>query len=172
MKPIRAISLYQPWATFIALGVKPYETRSWPTTYRGPLAIHAGKNKASLPLLEEIPEFRAALRDAKPRPLLAFELPIGAFVCTCNLVDCVPAASVTPDAFGDYSKGRYAWVLKDILVLPQPIPAKGQQGFWDAGTIDDDGANFQLNPNPAPTYYGKVDASTPLKEQSLFDERP
>lgn len=40
---MKAISLWQPWATLISTGDKTWETRSWATTYRGPLAIHAAK---------------------------------------------------------------------------------------------------------------------------------
>ena len=40
---MRAISLWQPWATAIAVGVKQIETRHWKTDYRGPIAIHAAK---------------------------------------------------------------------------------------------------------------------------------
>ena len=40
---MKALTLYQPWATLVAIGAKKIETRSWSTPYRGPLAIHAGK---------------------------------------------------------------------------------------------------------------------------------
>src|SRR3546814_21127441 len=40
---VKAISLWQPWASAIALGHKSIETRHWPTKYRGELAIHAAK---------------------------------------------------------------------------------------------------------------------------------
>jgi len=33
-------------------------------------------------------------------------------------------------AFGDYTPGRYAWLLSDVQALPTPIPAKGQLGLW------------------------------------------
>lgn len=36
---IKVITVWQPWATLIALRVKRLETRSWATKYRGPLAI-------------------------------------------------------------------------------------------------------------------------------------
>ena len=42
----RVITVQQPWATLLALGEKPIEYRSWPTSYRGPLAI----SRASLSL--------------------------------------------------------------------------------------------------------------------------
>lgn len=40
---MKALTLYQPWASLIACGVKTIETRSWATNYRGPIAIHAAK---------------------------------------------------------------------------------------------------------------------------------
>lgn len=40
---MKAITIIQPWATLIAIGAKRFETRSWATTHRGPIAIHAGK---------------------------------------------------------------------------------------------------------------------------------
>ena len=40
---LKAITIHQPWADAILLGLKHYETRSWHTAYRGPIAIHASK---------------------------------------------------------------------------------------------------------------------------------
>lgn len=40
---MKAITIWQPWASLIAVGAKRFETRSWPTSYRGPIAIHAAK---------------------------------------------------------------------------------------------------------------------------------
>ena len=40
---MKAISLWQPWASAIAIGEKTIETRSWWTPHRGALAIHAAK---------------------------------------------------------------------------------------------------------------------------------
>jgi hypothetical protein len=34
-------------------------------------------------------------------------------------------------AFGDYSAGRYGWLLSDPEVFRDPIPAKGKLGFWE-----------------------------------------
>lgn len=43
MQVMTALTLWQPWATLVALGEKKFETRSWTTGFRGPLAIHAAK---------------------------------------------------------------------------------------------------------------------------------
>jgi hypothetical protein len=32
---------------------------------------------------------------------------------------------------GDYTPGRYTWILANVKALATPIPEKGHQGFWD-----------------------------------------
>ena len=44
---MKAITIWQPYASAIAVGLKHYETRSWPTKHRGPLAIHSAKKSLS-----------------------------------------------------------------------------------------------------------------------------
>ena len=40
---------------------------------------------------------------------------------------------ITPEerAFGDYSAGRYAWLLADVTALATPAPARGALGLWE-----------------------------------------
>ena len=40
---MKDISLWQPWASLIALDQKSIETMGWGTRFRGPIAIHAAK---------------------------------------------------------------------------------------------------------------------------------
>lgn len=40
---MRALSLWQPWASLLVAGRKQVETRGWPIAHRGPLLIHAAK---------------------------------------------------------------------------------------------------------------------------------
>ncbi len=64
---MKALSLLQPWATLVVIGVKQIETRSWSTAYRGPLLIHASKGKAGKifahepPFKKYIPDFKQLL---------------------------------------------------------------------------------------------------------------
>lgn len=147
---MKAITLWQPWASLIAIGAKKIETRSWPTKYRGPLAIHAAK---SAPLyaraLADIDKaFNQPLTGKKEwDPNIWLKLPFGAVLCTCNLVDCLeigveymskwgseiehPLPTGNELAFGDYTPGRFAWILGDIKPLPEPIPTRGAQGLWN-----------------------------------------
>ena len=39
---MRVLTIKEPFATLISLGIKTTETRSWRTNYRGEIYIHAG----------------------------------------------------------------------------------------------------------------------------------
>lgn len=166
---MKAITLTQPWATLVAIGVKKIETRSWATAYRGPLAIHAAKGLSAIggkqgylglcktmPFWEALYGVSLVRNETADRDLMT--LPFGAVVATCQLtaVYRVPVTQrrfsreVTDDhplssypvvlppfqddlerAFGDYTPGRYAWLLEDVKVLPEPIPVKGSLQLWE-----------------------------------------
>lgn len=211
---MRALTLWQPWASLVALDVKTIETRSWSTSYRGPLAIHAGSSLAGLKAIECDYEdgWRIGTLDGDDSRSYHWQridghhvirgysdegpvdFPLSAVVATCNLVDVIPChdtcAQPIPDdlfyvtidgrglyrqqvtgdpwvasnvhqidmtkqlPYGDFTPGRYAWLLDDIkpttercpvcMGLPShwcracnnhrvcdPIPAKGRQGLWE-----------------------------------------
>lgn len=150
---MKALTITQPWATLVAIGAKRIETRSWSTSYRGPLAIHAAKGFptwAKESCEEDL--FWAALMANYPSWERTFVnipstvLPMGRVVATCNLVDVLPMEATgclpgvfddypeldTPQerAFGDYAPGRFAWVLEGAVKLHEPIPAKGALRLW------------------------------------------
>jgi hypothetical protein len=156
---MKAISLWQPWATLVSSRQKTIETRSYPTKVRGPIAIHAtAKFPKEFERIVKTEPFDIGLRcwiasQSRERQGDLFYrfnhcinphrvLPLGVIVATCELVDCVPVESIREKLFdgypygyeyyfGDYSDGRYAWILGNIVALPEPIPAKGKQGFWN-----------------------------------------
>lgn len=137
---VLALSLYQPWASLVAIGAKQYETRSWATKYRGRLAIHAGREFGwdQGVLLTQEP-FRSVLRRAGIN--IPSQLPRGVILATCTVADCVRTEDIVDQlsdeerAFGDYSPGRYAWQLEDMRLLPTPIPARGHQRLWDCTAV-------------------------------------
>lgn len=91
---MKAITLWQPWASLIAVGAKTIETRSWSTKYRGPLAIHAAKRPARFENMKSLVGdlawdqwFSAGLVSEDGS---TDEIPYGAIVATCDLVDMLP----------------------------------------------------------------------------------
>lgn len=131
MSEIKALTLWQPWATLIALGAKQVETRSWSTSYRGPLVIHAAKR----PVKHE--EITAPIAQAlNEHGLEPDALPLGAVLCLCKLTDVERVETLKPRlwsgevAFGNYAPGRYGWLLELVKCAPSPIPVAGKQGLW------------------------------------------
>jgi activating signal cointegrator 1 len=147
---MKALTLTQPWATLIAIGAKRIETRCWRTPYRGTLAIHAAKG------------FPKSARETCNDPAFAAELgpdvlPVGAVIATCRLISCLPTRELQSNRlievdptvgcddfllddrerqFGDYSPGRWAWLLADVRRC-NPIPRKRCSwtvGMGNAGT--------------------------------------
>lgn len=153
---MRALTLTQPWASLVAIGAKKIETRSWPTRYRGPLAIHASARfPRSCQDLCAKPPFLGPLagtyRQNRAGQFYLDEwlknIPLGAVVAVATLVDCRPTgvtlstlpfgadwlpAEDSPEyAFGDFSPGRFGWLLENVQRLKPPIPAKGALGVWE-----------------------------------------
>ena len=137
---MKAITIRQPYASLIALGEKRIETRCWSTPYRGPLAIHAAKEWPQDELADALdnPIICAAL---KRHDIGMMDLPLGAVIATARLIGVEPTHLLTqgvldqcpPDEFwfGDFSVDRYAWMLSDVVMLPEPIRCRGAIGLWD-----------------------------------------
>lgn len=82
---MKAITIWQPWASLLACGAKQFETRSWATSYRGPIAIHAAKKDIS-DVLRILPSDLAS----KMKKAIGAEwkdLPTGAVIATAELVN-------------------------------------------------------------------------------------
>jgi hypothetical protein len=130
-----ALSVQQPWVQLILLGKKRFETRTWKTGYRGPLAIQASRTfpEASRQLCFREP-FRSDLVQAGFR--FSADLPRGAVLGVVDLLDCLPAPEVVAElgdgerAYGDFRPGRWAWRLANPRLLPSPVPARGKTGLF------------------------------------------
>src|SRR5437660_260684 len=126
---MRALTVAQPWASLIVLGVKRLETRPWRTEYRGPLLIHAARAfPAAARTLCRGDPFRSLLAAAG---LDAAGLPLGAVVGGVELLDCVrvedlPEPDAGEAALGDFGPGRWVWRLAEPRCRLQPFPARGR----------------------------------------------
>lgn len=138
---MRALSLWQPWASLMAEGAKKIETRSWQSPYRGLVAIHAAK-KWDDDLRSTALKGCFAARLAQGLPSAGFDpdsLPRGCFVAVGLLNRClstdehkalIPSETADEFWFGDYSPGRFMWVFDEVWKLRSPVYAAGQQGLW------------------------------------------
>ena len=135
---MKAITLHQPWATLIALGVKTIETRSWPTKHRGPIAIHAGKQSFNCvdntrhPLEHMRGDYWTVggVRWDHERlgdPTL-LGIPRGAVVATANLVDCVPMVK-DGSPWDDHERWLQVGAISDGTPVAPSLWERSGNGF-------------------------------------------
>lgn len=107
---MKCLTIRQPYASLVAAGVKTIETRSWRTSYRGRIAIHA----AARPMDDGGFKLMLAAGVSPSAALTAYStnpdygIPRGAVVATAELVDCVPMVGNGVD-FGDPDALNVPW---------------------------------------------------------------
>ena len=134
---MKVLTIRQPWATLIMLGLKQFETRSWRTDYRGPLVIHAAATGGRIHT-DELLRLERRL-GAMPTTLAEKDYPLGALLGVVELDECLPMsprliAALTPleRNLGWYQSGGFVWDLARAgrRRLTQPIVCSGRQGLW------------------------------------------
>ena len=146
---MKAITLYQPWATLVALGIKNIETRSWRPPYAligQRIAIHAGARRPTSRDMEVLRWLDG--RDDLPPDGDAY--PLRCIVATVQMVSAWQVVKLTHggtmavasdwagqtlyfpvDPYGDFSVGRWLWELEDVERLDSPVFTTGKQRFWE-----------------------------------------
>lgn len=162
---MRGLSLLQPYCSLLALGEKRIETRSWCTSYRGRVAIHASRrfprrlrdlcDYGGQFYQDMAPHFVFAGRvEGKEEPVrmipatISDLLPLGAIIAVGFLAEVITterALTACPlpvigtrlsekeRRMGDYSPGRFAWIFRDMVQLPEPVRCQGRLGLWELG---------------------------------------
>lgn len=157
---MKAITIWQPWATLILEGAKPFEFRSWyaPKSFIGQrIAIHAGARKVVRQEIQDLllslrggPFIRPCLHREKAEPILEKaltapgSLPLSAVLCTAILGEpkrgdkvAMEDFDIHPDDVEDANDSdrsgtfNWGWPLTEIEALVPPRPARGAQGFWN-----------------------------------------
>lgn len=154
---MKALTVWQPWASLIMIGAKPWEFRSWNFSDQPGLrrlvgqriVIHAGAHKPKLDKVNEIidriqegesaldrdlglhlvNDVRAAVLAKRPLPI-----PLSAALGTVTLGQPRRAYDLFVDKVADPDRldpDMYAWPVSDPQPFPEPIPAAGAQGFWN-----------------------------------------
>ena len=165
---MKALTVWQPWASLIIEGAKPYEFRGWrpPRSMIGQrIVIHAAARKVDrdeaaalygvLSLREQTDDLRLAAAETCLHPeraiavlqrLAGGQLPIAAGIGTAVLGEPRIGTEIA-QAFGvpranDSDRDEHAnwgWPMLDIEKWDTPIPMRGAQGFWPWQTPESGG---------------------------------
>lgn len=129
--PVRALSIWRPWAGLIAARIKPVENRPWSSPYRGELWVHAASKwdgegcRRFFDHRGIDPELACSWDpDAHPGGIVAVaEL---AEVCTASANAGEVVCGCGPWA----ARGQNHLRLEQVIALPAPVPCRGQLGLW------------------------------------------
>jgi len=148
---MKALTVCEPYASLIRDGLKRVENRTWRTSYRGSMYLHAGKSRNWLSL-----DPTGTIDQAYNMPVS--KMTFGAVIATVELVDCIHIDTIrVPTILAKYpwlpehehANGPWCWILDKVVPIG-PWPYKGDRGLFD---IPDEAlnrvANRQLGiPNP------------------------
>lgn len=112
---MKAISIRQPWAWLIVNGYKDIENRTWATSYRGPVLIHASKQWDIHP---------REWSDAFPGIEIPHDIQRGGIVGTAEI------AAVVTESESRWFTGPKGWELRDA----RPVafhPCNGRLGLFE-----------------------------------------
>lgn len=119
---MKALTIKQPWASLIMSYGKDIENRQWHTSFRGRVAITASKKL-------EKSEVQAAWHFCKARALpldwMDQPYPVGVILGTVEIIDCVGRSD------SKWFVGDFGFVLRDPVVVAEPIPVRGLLGLWE-----------------------------------------
>lgn len=143
---MKAISLWQPWAHLVVLGLKRWETRSWSTSYRGPLLIHAaGRRDVTQLYGGDLLRSRFASElasrgwdiDCLPRRCVVGLVTLETVVRTETLIEPRGQLEEFEILAGNFALSRFAWKLSDPFRFSKVHPCRGHQRLFDVPIADD-----------------------------------
>ncbi|WP_063842725.1 ASCH domain-containing protein [Sphaerimonospora mesophila] len=136
---MKALTVRNPWAWAIAHGVKTIENRTWNTTYRGRLAIHAAARPDREDAFARVYELTGAYVLKSPASAIVAVVDL-VDVCTAQDCECGPWAV----------PGQLHWQFANARELPDPVPCKGRLGLWDLNSEAEAAVHAQLGARVAP----------------------
>lgn len=122
---MKAISIRQPWASLIIAGIKDLENRTWATSHRGPILIHAAAKMTAHEYRDAFAFISQRLGETAARRIIParFNLPMGGIIGSANITAVVTASK------SKWFTGPVAWVMTDVQPVPF-LPCKGALGIF------------------------------------------
>jgi hypothetical protein len=149
------LSVRQPWASYIASGLKSIELRSWASEYRGWLWIHASRQ----PDLEAMSVFN----------LNATEFPTGgllgiAYLASCSLIGTTGewiALRNEHRSPGQFTPGTYGWRFRDTVALREKIASRGELRLFSLDGATQERVTAELKASPQHSEFVDTAADLP-----------
>lgn len=130
---MRALSILQPWAAVVVDGAKPIENRTWRRDVSGVVLVHAGK-RFDADAVQFIQNACRALDITVPTARALAAAPRGAIVGVVRITDCVRPEFVTDSRARVWAFGPWCYRIDRAAAFDEPVPYRGELGFFDVPT--------------------------------------
>lgn len=123
------LSMHQPWASLLVLGIKRVEGRSWYTAHRGRLWIAAA---AKQPTEQEVAAVEGMYRTLYGHDNVTFpkQYPVSCLLGCVDLADCLAQEDYKEDFPEGESESPYVFMCENPQQLVLKFPVKGQHKIW------------------------------------------
>lgn len=138
---VKILTVHQPWAYLICMGINTVENRTWKTDYRGRILIHSSKN-FNISKLRERGGLRSILTEKQLECLNEYSpqdvlrrgrLLISAIIGSVEIIDCVKDDGI--DRYYDDTwalPDHYHLILRRPVMFENPVlNVRGKLGLWN-----------------------------------------
>ncbi len=121
---MRVITLKQPWASLVAVGLKEYEFRNMNYSYRGKILIHAGKG-IDKDAMQRVASYN-------------LDFPQSRIIAEVEIEDCIKIDdefnnfinNLKSPIYTNKIRNGYAWKLRLNRKINSNNSILGKQGIW------------------------------------------
>ncbi|XP_061101912.1 activating signal cointegrator 1 [Conger conger] len=142
------LSMHQPWASLLVLGIKRVEGRSWYSSHRGRLWIAAAAKKPSPQEISQVEsQYRQLYRTELQFPK---QYPTGCLLGCVNMTDCLSQEQYR-DQFPnscEESSSPFVFICSQPQELFIKFSMKGKHKIWKMDSQNHQGARKGLKPSP------------------------
>lgn len=133
---MKALTLWRPWARYVATGEKRIENRPWappPAMLGQTFAIHAGRawdDEGGETCRDVLQSAYSSSIDLHPEGIIGTARLVG----WCDEGGTIIRQIGEPKLEGNdrlFLFGPIGWILRDARLLAQPIPCRGFQKLWN-----------------------------------------
>jgi hypothetical protein len=132
----QCLSMHQPWASLLVMGIKRYEGRGWSTPFRGRLWIaSAARSPDSTEIASVEAEYRSLYGEKAEIPFPT-EYPPSALLGYVDMTDCLPndkfqaLRAAHPEQKIEDSISQHVFVCSNPHVMKLPQQIAGQHKLW------------------------------------------
>ncbi|CDW80309.1 activating signal cointegrator 1 [Stylonychia lemnae] len=129
------MSMHQPWASLLVMGIKRFEGREWTHKFRGPLWIHATSQKPTQELIDQIEgsyrEFYKSIgEDLPPFPDRYLTSVVIGRVDVIDIISLEEYHDQVPKELQEPTVSEYQFICRNPMYLDLPLKMSGQPGIY------------------------------------------